>query len=1348
MKEQKHEKISRICKVFDLKVDDTSIKKYYKIKDVAQENQDIIEEILNLKDKINTLNAENSQKMKQFMEDKQIEDDLNDKSEYKNVSDLTYEDYSRAKKLIDQYDLFDYQYYEDHYPWAYEKQEDLLDHYLYEGYKSGYDPSDEFDTNFYINQYEDVKKTGMNPLMFHVLYDLNLNRKMTNHFTDYDINHAIPLIQKEGLFDSEFYLRQAPELSNVEFDLLQHYLKEGYKQGFNPSADFNTSYYMQKYQINENPLLDYVLKNSDVQTKIELDDEIILEVKEKIEEHFDYEYYKKQVSHQDDLVEHYIKEGEMLGYKPRPDFNPRDYAKMYPESSMEPNMFYHHIKKDTEIKKTHDKTIDDQIKVLKESTLFDAKYYMTRYPDVKYTMITPEEHYLKYGYLESKNPSEYFLNNYYMYKYPEVKENPLYHYLTQNINKEYIGEYYFSNVEKHKIHQKITEDISKNPVPKFKDEPSVTIMILNHNGEKYLDLLLESLYQNTTDYSNYEVIVIDNNSSDSSDEIIHKYQKQHSNLKLKQNKINKSFSESYNEAVKDINSEYLIFMDNDIQLTDGWLNELMHTATTHNNTGVIIPRLIYPNMAHMKINREKSYKTQHTGVKFKNIEGYMIPYSHDDGKLYEFNTHQVKQIPAAQGSLIMIRREVFNNIEGFDEEYNYDYEAIDLSLTLDKQGYKNYYNPQSIAYHFNHATRTNMMEALRKSQKQSNNDHFAHKWNKYLKRKVLNDKINKNNFYSENPLHFTFITMETGDNAAVGDYFIAMELASELKKRGFGVDFKSKNSPDAFEINSTDVVISLINSYDINKIKCTNPLLIKIAWILNWPEYWVDKKYFESYDIILTSNSKSLHYIDEHTGYLPILFPQATNPDRFNPEISKSEEYSSDYTFVGNDWHDEREITKILGPINTSYKFNLYGKTWSKYPQFEKYYQGYVPYTKLPQLYASTKIVLDDATDLTSTPSSVNGRVFDALATGTLVITNGEIGVRELFNNKLPVFKDKESLTALLEEYLENPQKRKALVDELRSIVLNYHTYKIRVHQLIDIIKDFVNKTCVIIKIPTPISDNKYQWGDYHVGVQLQKEFNKQDYPARLQLYDYWQTDDDAVYDIVLVLRGVSLYTPKVTHYNIEWNISHPNRISIGEYNTFDKVYIASEYWTSKMRSVVSTDVESLLQCTNPERFHRYYGEDYQSKLLFVGNSRMIYRKILKDLLPSDYKLDIYGNNWEGILDECYIKDNYIPNDELYKAYSTCEVLLNDHWDDMRKMGFISNRIFDGLACGAMIVTDHVKGIEDVFPDSVIYYDTPEELPSKIEEALNRPPVDTNIIEEHTYARRVEKIINDYQKKR
>ena len=104
----------------------------------------------------------------------------------------------------------------------------------------------------------------------------------------------------------------------------------------------------------------------------------------------------------------------------------------------------------------------------------------------------------------------------------------------------------------------------------------------------------------------------------------------------------------------------------------------------------------------------------------------------------------------------------------------------------------------------------------------------------------------------------------------------------------------------------------------------------------------------------------------------------------------------------------------MLEPDKLPYTFKLYGKNWDEIPKFKEYLKGFVNYTKLPQIYASTKIVVDDANMATKYFGAVNSRVFDALACGTLVITNGVIGADETFNGKLPVFSSKKELNDLI----------------------------------------------------------------------------------------------------------------------------------------------------------------------------------------------------------------------------------------------------------------------------------------------------------------------------------------------
>lgn len=287
----------------------------------------------------------------------------------------------------------------------------------------------------------------------------------------------------------------------------------------------------------------------------------------------------------------------------------------------------------------------------------------------------------------------------------------------------------------------------------------------------------------------------------------------------------------------------------------------------------------------------------------------------------------------------------------------------------------------------------------------------------------------------------------------------------------------------------------------------------------------------------------------------------------------------------------------------------------------------------------------------------------------------------------------------------------------------------------------------ISIKVPAPFLEVAPNWGDYHFALALKKEFDRNNFETKLHMYSEWEEKDDA--DVVLVLRGKFEYKPKSQNFNIMWNISHPDLVSVEEYNKYDYVFIASEIWAKDLKSKLKPPVESLLQCTDSELFYPDYSEEYQHDLLFVGNSRKVLRKILKDLLPTQHDLAVYGKGWEQLIDKKYLKGEYIPNSQLRKAYSSCKILLNDHWDDMRDKGFLSNRLFDGFAAGAFIISDEINGTKEIFGDSLIKYNNPDELRELLDYYLyneeERERLANNsrniVLNNHTFEKRVKKIL-------
>ena len=288
----------------------------------------------------------------------------------------------------------------------------------------------------------------------------------------------------------------------------------------------------------------------------------------------------------------------------------------------------------------------------------------------------------------------------------------------------------------------------------------------------------------------------------------------------------------------------------------------------------------------------------------------------------------------------------------------------------------------------------------------------------------------------------------------------------------------------------------------------------------------------------------------------------------------------------------------------------------------------------------------------------------------------------------------------------------------------------------------------IVIKLPVSQWKRAYSWGDTHMAILLKEQLVELGHKVLIQVRSEWYNKEGSNYDIAIVFRGSKPYKTVSRQKNIMWNISHPDNISLAEYESYDFVYIASNYWAEKIKQQVSTPVEVMLQCTDPQRFKpltEAYEDDYTHQLLFIGNSRGVHRKIIKDLLPITYDLAVYGQKWEKLIPEHYIKGQHIENNSLYKYYGSAGILLNDHWNDMRRKGFVSNRIFDGLACKAFIISDKVNAMGPL-SEFVITYETEAELSNHIEYYLNNPKEKETIStagmrfvsENHTFRNRAE----------
>ncbi|MEA2547989.1 MAG: hypothetical protein QOE42_587 [Chloroflexota bacterium] len=211
------------------------------------------------------------------------------------------------------------------------------------------------------------------------------------------------------------------------------------------------------------------------------------------------------------------------------------------------------------------------------------------------------------------------------------------------------------------------------------------------------------------------------------------------------------------------------------------------------------------------------------------------------------------------------------------------------------------------------------------------------------------------------------------------------------------------------------------------------------------------------------------------------------------------------------------------------------------------------------------------------------------------------------------------------------------------------------------------------------------------------------------------RTADGAVHIVGLDAPDIHPGQPTVL-----WLISHPDRISARIADRYDSVLVASETFAADLRARVHVPVEVLHQAADTSRFYPDpTGPAHE--LLFVGNSRNARRPILDALSATRHDLAVYGGGWRpDLIDPARVRGDWIPNEELRRYYSSAKIVLCDHWEDMRDEGFVANRVFDALACGAFVVSDHVLGIEDLFDGSVATFERPEDVPALVDELLGR----------------------------
>lgn len=242
------------------------------------------------------------------------------------------------------------------------------------------------------------------------------------------------------------------------------------------------------------------------------------------------------------------------------------------------------------------------------------------------------------------------------------------------------------NIPKLDIHSLIGDNVLIDPetllIPSS-ETPLVSVIIPIYGKVDYTLRCLASISQNSPDTA-FEVILVDDCSPDHSFEILSKVK----TIRLISNEQNLGFIRSCNRGAQAAKGKYLHFLNNDTQVMTGWLDELLHTFTELPGTGLVGSKLIYPD----------GRLQEAGGIVWR------------DGSAWNFGRFQDPQLPVynyarevdyCSGASIMVPKELFDELGGFDEHYLPAYcEDSDLALKIREKGQRVIYQPLSEVVHF------------------------------------------------------------------------------------------------------------------------------------------------------------------------------------------------------------------------------------------------------------------------------------------------------------------------------------------------------------------------------------------------------------------------------------------------------------------------------------------------------------------------------------------------------------------------------------------------------------------------------------------------------------------------
>ncbi|MFY0600742.1 MAG: glycosyltransferase family 2 protein [Cyclobacteriaceae bacterium] len=216
----------------------------------------------------------------------------------------------------------------------------------------------------------------------------------------------------------------------------------------------------------------------------------------------------------------------------------------------------------------------------------------------------------------------------------------------------------------------------------------VSVVILNYNGRDYLEKFLPSVIQNSPDA---QIIVADNCSTDDSVSLL---RSEFPSIQLIELKENNGYAGGYNLALKQVESEYYMLLNSDVEVTSDWLDSMVDFLQQNPSYAAVQPKILDY--------KHKDY-FEYAGASGGFVDRLGYPYCR--GRIFDEVEKDLEQYNETtdvfwcSGACLLIRANVFHDLSGFDADFFAHMEEIDLCWRIKNKGFKLACVPESHVYH-------------------------------------------------------------------------------------------------------------------------------------------------------------------------------------------------------------------------------------------------------------------------------------------------------------------------------------------------------------------------------------------------------------------------------------------------------------------------------------------------------------------------------------------------------------------------------------------------------------------------------------------------------------------------